>query len=89
MREGENMLDVLFDVWTVPVAVVIAIIGLIGVLAVRKEPEFNPEGVLNRQDRSVAEPIEDHPFALNPIIWVCLVAALFMVIIIMYYWASF
>ena len=79
----------MFDIWLVPVVLVIVIMALIGVLAVRKKPEFNPDGVLNREDRSMAQPIEDHPFTLNPILWVILVAVLFMGIIIMYYWASF
>jgi len=73
----------------IPIAVVIAVIVLIGLFSVLKKPAYNPEGVLNRQDRSVAEPIEDHPFTLNPILWVILVAALFVGIIIMYYWASY
>ncbi|GKV67638.1 hypothetical protein NCCP2716_01360 [Sporosarcina sp. NCCP-2716] len=79
----------MFDIWMVPIAVVIAVIVLIGLFSVLKKPAYNPEGVLNRQDRSVAEPIEDHPFTLNPILWVILVAALFVGIIIMYYWASY
>ena len=79
----------MFDIWMVPVLIVIAIMALIVVLSIRKKPETNPEGILNRQDRSVAKPIEDHPFTLNPIIWVILVAVLFMGIIIMYYWSTF
>ncbi len=79
----------MFDIWMIPIAVVIAVIVLIGLFSVLKKPAYNPEGVLNRQDRSVAEPIEDHPFTLNPILWVILVAALFVGIIIMYYWASY
>lgn len=79
----------MFDIWMVPIAIVIAIIILIGLLSVLKKPAYNPEGVLNRQDRSTAEPIEDHPFTLNPILWVILVSSLFVGIIIMYYWASY
>ncbi|WJY28890.1 MULTISPECIES: hypothetical protein [Sporosarcina] len=79
----------MFDIWVVPIMVVIAVILLIGLLSVLKKPAYNPEGALNRQDRSVAEPIEDHPVGLNPIFWVILVAALFMAVIIMYYWASY
>ncbi|MBD7907291.1 MULTISPECIES: hypothetical protein [Sporosarcina] len=79
----------MFDIWAIPIGVVVAVMVIIGVLAVRKKPHYNPDGVLNRQDRSVAEPIEDHPFTLNPILWVILVAALFSVIVIFYYWASF
>ncbi len=79
----------MFDIWAIPIGVVVALIVIIGVLSIRKKPDYNPEGVLNRQDRSVAKPIEDHPFTLNPILWVILLAALFAVIVIFYYWASF
>lgn len=79
----------MFDIWAIPIGVVVALIVIIGVLSIRKKPDYNPDGVLNRQDRSVAEPIEDHPFTLNPILWVILLAALFAVIVIFYYWASF
>ncbi|WP_025785239.1 hypothetical protein [Sporosarcina sp. D27] len=79
----------MFDIWAIPIGVVVAVMVIIGVLAVRKKPDYNPDGVLNRQDRSVAEPIEDHPFTFNPILWVILVAALFSIIVIFYYWASF
>lgn len=79
----------MFDIWTIPIGIVVAVIVLIGILSIWKKPHYNPDGVLNRQDRSVAEPIEDHPFTMNPILWVILVAAVFTLLVIFYYWASF
>ena len=60
------------DIWTVPLVFVIVIICLIGFASVRKWHRADP--VVNGQDSAIPEAIEEHPFTLNPIIWVILVA---------------
>ena len=75
-----------FDVWVIPTILVIGVIALIGFKSVRK---LNmPKVVLNEQDRPIPEVVKDHPFTVNPILWVILVSAVFIAIVIFYYWAS-
>lgn len=74
------------DIWTGPLIVVVLIICLISIAAVRKmskkEPVVDGRSVVN-------EAIADHPFTLNPILWIILVASGFMGIVIIYYATSF
>jgi len=44
--------------------------------------------VVDGQENLIPDPIEEHPFTLNPIIWVVLVAVFFIGIVIFYYAAS-
>jgi len=44
--------------------------------------------VINGTDDQISGPIEEHPFTLNPIIWIALVAAIFIGIVIFSYAAS-
>ena len=74
------------DIWTGPLVVVIIIICLISIAAVRKSSKEVPM-VEGRTE--IKEVIEDHPFSLNPILWIILVAAVFMGIVIVYYATSF
>ncbi|KXH79822.1 hypothetical protein [Sporosarcina sp. HYO08] len=74
------------DIWTIPLIIVILIITLISVLSVRKG--HKAKLLAKGRDGEIPEPIEDHPFTLNPIIWVMLVATMFAFIVIFYYWAS-
>ena len=74
------------DIWTGPLIVVIVIICLICIAAVRKTPSEVPE-IEGRTE--IKEVIEDHPFTLNPILWIILVAVAFMGIVIVYYATSF
>lgn len=74
------------DIWTVPLIIVILIICLIGIKSVRKWNKADP--VVDGKDSSIPEAIEDHPFTLNPIIWVILVASAFTFIVIFYYATS-
>lgn len=77
----------MWDVWVWPLAVVTAIIVWISVKSVvrtRKSMQFE----LNEQDAPIPDAIEDHPFTLNPILWVILIATIFSFIVIFYYWAS-
>lgn len=74
-------------IWIFPIAIVFVIIGLIGWNAIRKWGAM-PATSLSEQDYGVPETIEDHPLSLNPIIWVIGVAAIFILFVIFYYWAS-
>ncbi|WP_186669393.1 hypothetical protein [Sporosarcina sp. BP05] len=74
------------DVWTVPLITVALIISIIGFIAVMK---WRKASVLAEgPDNHISGPIEEHPFNLNPIIWIVLVAVLFIGIVIFYYAAS-
>ncbi len=75
------------DIWTVPLVIVVLIICLIGFVSVRKWNKANV--VVEVQDSQIPAEMEDHPFTLNPIIWVILVAVLFMLTVIFYYATSF
>ncbi len=74
------------DIWTVPLIFVVLIICAIGFVSVRKLSKLDP--VIRGKDSAIPEAIEEHPFALNPIIWVILVGVIFMSIVITYYAAS-
>ena len=74
------------DIWSVPMIIVVAIICAIGLASVRKWQRA--DAVVDGQDSAIPKAIEEHPFTLNPIIWVILVAAAFMFIVIFYYATS-
>lgn len=74
-------------IWIFPLIIVFVIIGFIGWKAVRNWDAIAATS-FNEQDHNVNEAVEDHPFTLNPIIWVIGVAALFMLFVIFFYWAS-
>ncbi|MCG3087421.1 hypothetical protein [Sporosarcina cyprini] len=75
-----------FDVWVIPTMLVVGIIVWIGIKAVRK---LNmPKVVLNERDRPIPDVVKDHPFTVNPILWVILVSSIFILIVIFYYWGS-
>lgn len=73
-------------IWIFPLVIVFVIIGLIGWKAIRNWSTVAAPSVNNREH--IPEVIEDHPFSLNPIIWVIGVAALFILFVIFFYWAS-
>lgn len=75
------------DVWAVPLITVVLIICLIGFISVKK---WNKAAVVvvDGQNDQIPGPIEEHPFTLNPIIWIVLVAVFFIGIVIFYYAAS-
>ncbi|QUW21720.1 hypothetical protein JSQ81_18370 [Sporosarcina sp. Marseille-Q4063] len=75
------------DIWTIPFIIVVIIISTICILSVQKSSRA--VGILNEKDAAMPEAIEDHPFTLNPIFWIILVATLFVGIIIFYYAFSF
>lgn len=70
-------------IWILPYLVVTAIILWITVTSVRK-------AMMSMGERTeISETIEDHPFTLNPIIWVILLATIFIGIVIVYYAVNF
>ena len=74
------------DIWAGSLSVVTVIICLISIFAVRKSSKLKSvvEG-----ENEISEAIAEHPFTLNPIIWVILVATVFIGIVIVYYATSF
>lgn len=75
------------DIWTIPFIIVVIIISVISILTVKKTSRA--VGILNEKDARMPKAVEDHPFTLNPIFWIILVAALFVGIIILYYAFSY
>ena len=77
------------DVWTVPLIIVVLIICMIGFISVKKWNKMDAAVVVvDGQENLIPDPIEEHPFTLNPIIWVVLVAVFFIGIVIFYYATS-
>lgn len=74
------------DIWTVPLIIVVLIISLISFVSVRKWTKVN--AVIETQNSQIPDTIEAHPFKLNPIIWITLVALFFIGIVIFYYATS-
>lgn len=74
------------DIWIVPMVIVVVIICAIALASTRKSHRANALG--NGQDSAIPKAIEEHPFTLNPIIWVIAVAGIFMFIVIFYYATS-
>ena len=74
------------DIWIVPMIIVVAIICAIGLASARKG--HGADASVNGQDSAIPKVIEEHPFTLNPIIWIIAVAAIFMFIVIFYYATS-
>lgn len=74
------------DIWTGPLIIVIVIICLISIFAVRKSSREVRE-VEGRTEINSA--IVKHPFTLNPLLWIILIAVTFMGIVITYYATSF
>lgn len=70
------------DIWFIPTLITAGIIIFIGILSVRKTWQFDTQ--LERED-TIPQKIAEHPFTLNPIIWIIFVALAFMGIVIVYY----
>ena len=77
----------MMDIWTIPFIIVVITIITISVISVQKSSRA--AGILNEKDAAISKVVEDHPFTLNPILWIILVAALFVGIIILYYAFSY
>jgi len=69
-----------------PLIFVALIICVISFLGMRKSSK---EKAMVEGRTEINQPVEDHPVTLNPIIWVMLVATSFILIVIVYYAASF
>lgn len=69
-------------IWTGPLIIVAVTISLISIAAIRKSSKM--ASLVDGRDE-IAEAIEEHPFTLNPIIWVIMVAVIFIGIVIFYY----
>ena len=74
------------NVWAVPFISVVLIICIISLISAKKWNKAYV--VVDGQDNQISDPIEEHPFTLNPIIWIALVAVLFIGVVIFYYAAS-
>lgn len=68
------------SIWVIPFLIVAAIVGGITAVSVRKTSRSVVEG----RDE-IPGTIAEHPFTLNPIIWVILVTTVFIFIVIAYY----
>ncbi len=73
-------------IWIVPMIIVVTVICTIALASARKLHRVN--ATVNGQDSAIPKAIEEHPFTLNPIIWVIAVAGIFMFIVIFYYATS-
>ncbi|WP_075618202.1 hypothetical protein [Paenisporosarcina indica] len=75
------------DIWTWPLLIVVTIIAAIGLYATRSIMKFE-----NRRqqttDSPVANVVKEHPYSMNPIVWVLVAALVFISIVIAYYVAS-
>ncbi len=69
-------------IWITPFVIVFILIIGITVYGIRKTSKAN---VLVDGRDEISEAIEEHPFTLNPIIWVILVATVFIGFVIAYY----
>ncbi|WP_336823370.1 hypothetical protein [Sporosarcina sp. USHLN248] len=76
----------MWDIWPVPIGIVIIVIGAVCFFSVRSYNRMKV--VLNERDQNVPDNVENHPFTMNPILWVIGIAALFILFVIFYYWAS-
>ncbi len=74
------------DIWTGPLIGVILIVCLISYLAIRKTSKM---ASLVGERNEVSDSVADHPFVLNPILWVILTVTVFIGIVIFYYATSF
>ena len=76
------------DIWTIPFIIVVIIICAISIISAQKSRRASV-GLLNERDAEMPKAVEDHPFTLNPILWIIMVAALFIGIMILYYAFSY
>lgn len=75
----------MWDIWIMPLIFVVLLISFICIVAERKSRR---SGKLLESRDEIGEAIAEHPFTLNPLVWVALVSVSFIFIIIIYYAAS-
>lgn len=73
-------------VWIIPFIFVIGIVSWITIASIQKSSKLT--SITTGKDE-IAQEIEEHPFTLNPIIWIILVATIFIGIVIVYYAGNF
>lgn len=69
-------------IWIMPFIIVSAIVVWITIASIRKSSKLSS---LSTGRDEIAPAIEEHPFTLNPIIWIILLATVFIFIVIVYY----
>ncbi|EGQ27120.1 hypothetical protein ABZ756_06835 [Mammaliicoccus sciuri] len=74
----------MWDIWLWPMIFVSAIMLWICLAAVRKSSRSLQ---LNEKDQ-IPETVAEHPYTINPILWIILIATFFALFVIFYYWAS-
>lgn len=75
----------MWDIWVGPMAAVIILMLAICAAGIKR---FKRSAQLHEDDY-IPEAAAEHPFALNPLLWIIAVASFFTFIVIFYYWASF
>ncbi|MDV6376870.1 hypothetical protein ORD22_01145 [Sporosarcina sp. GW1-11] len=75
----------MWDIWLWPMVIALGIMVLIGVAGIEK---YSKSLRLNETDR-IPETAAEHPFTMNPLLWIIVIASFFIIIVIFYYWASF
>ncbi|PIC81537.1 hypothetical protein CSV75_07130 [Sporosarcina sp. P18a] len=75
----------MWDIWLWPMVFVTVIMLGIGIAGVGK---MSRAFQLNEKDR-IPNVVAKHPFTMNPLLWIIIIASVFIFIIIFYYWASF
>jgi hypothetical protein len=82
-REGISIMAI----WIFPLVIVFGIIGFIGWKAMKTWDAIAATS-FEEQDHRIPKAVEEHPFTMNPVIWIIAVAALFILFVIFFYWAS-
>jgi len=75
------------DIWTWPLLIVVTLISAIALYATWSIMKFEDR----RQqvnDSPVSQAVKQHPYSMNPIVWVLMAALIFISIVIAYYAAS-
>lgn len=72
-------------VWVVPLIIVNVLLLWVTLTAIRKSSRL--ASLATGRDE-IPEIVEEHPFKINPIIWIILIAAAFMGFVIAYYAAG-
>jgi len=77
----------IWNMWVWPLLGVMFLIGVIGYYATRQITLLeNRRQQVN--DTPIPQAIKEHPYSLNPIVWVYVASLVFITVVIGYYWAS-
>lgn len=72
-------------VWVIPFIIVAFLLSWITISSIRKTSKL---ASLTTERDTISKTVEAHPFTLNPIIWIILIATVFIGIVIVYYAAN-